>query len=119
MGQLGNGAEGNASVPMPVAGLTGVARVAAGYHHTCALQSNGALWCWGENFTCQLGVGPLTGPNHPVRVEAPGALVELAGGGNHTCARTTSGSVRCWGFNTYGQLGNGTSSRQVDFEQGG
>ncbi len=119
MGQLGNGAEGNASVPMPVAGLTGVARVAAGYHHTCALQSNGALWCWGENFTCQLGVGPLTGPTHPVRVEAPGALVELAGGGNHTCARTTSGSVRCWGFNTYGQLGNGTSSRQVDFEQGG
>jgi alpha-tubulin suppressor-like RCC1 family protein len=34
-----------------------VSRVAAGLGHTCAVGSNGEVWCWGGGFTGQLGTG--------------------------------------------------------------
>lgn len=42
---------------MQVSGLTGVAAVTGGWNHSLAVQPDGTLWAWGENFRGQLGNG--------------------------------------------------------------
>lgn len=57
-GQLGNGTQIATSAPVPVV-VPGQAwaSVAAGSAHTCALATDGTLWCWGDNSDGQLGTG--------------------------------------------------------------
>jgi hypothetical protein len=72
-GQLGDGTtEDRAySTPAPVAGLPGgLARIAAGFSHTCALTAPGDVMCWGSNAAGQLGDG--TRVNRPTPVMARG-----------------------------------------------
>ncbi|XYH97428.1 RCC1 domain-containing protein [Sorangium sp. So ce1128] len=53
---LGDG--GTMLSPQPVyADIDGVAQLAVGYDHTCALKTTGEVLCWGENNHGQLGVG--------------------------------------------------------------
>jgi alpha-tubulin suppressor-like RCC1 family protein len=56
VGALGHGKPGLSSQPVDVP-IDGVAQLAAGYHHTCALRTTGEVLCWGENGDGQLGVG--------------------------------------------------------------
>lgn len=92
--------------PGPAA-AAGVAAVAAGGQHACALTDGGGLRCWGDNTYGQLGDGTTTQRATPVAVIGlPSAVVAVAAGGNHTCALTEAGGVKCWGSNRYGQLGN-------------
>ena len=69
-GQLGNGAP-NAGRPAPVdvnGGATGWTQVTAGYSHSCARRATGRLYCWGNNFSLQLGNGGLNA-EEPAPVE--------------------------------------------------
>jgi cysteine-rich repeat protein len=89
--------------------------VSAGIGHTCAIQSNGALRCWGQGFNGQLGYGntntigddetPSAAAGAPLAF--PTAAVQVGAGLNHTCALFESGDVRCWGLGNLGQLGRG------------
>jgi alpha-tubulin suppressor-like RCC1 family protein len=70
-GQLGDDSTNDSHVPVAVAGLgAGVKAVSAGYYHTCALTSSGAVKCWGENTSGQLGNDSTT--NSPVPVDVMG-----------------------------------------------
>ena len=42
--------------------------VSAGYAHSCAVTSTGAVWCWGSNINNQLGVAATTPWSTPVTV---------------------------------------------------
>ncbi len=67
-GQLGNIAQpiANNATPLPVTGLTsGVASMAAGLRHTCAISTTGAVSCWGDNSMGQRGSTPL-GTGNPL-----------------------------------------------------
>jgi alpha-tubulin suppressor-like RCC1 family protein len=85
-------------------------RVSAGSDHTCAVDTNGRLRCWGRNGSGELGDGSFNDHPQPVAVNAlTTTILDVSGGTDYTCAQTTSGA-RCWGNNYYGQLGDGTTA---------
>ena len=68
-GQLGDGSNSNRFAPVPVAGLdSGIAEIAAGFYHTCAIRTGGDVKCWGFNNEGQLGDGTLMTRLTPVDV---------------------------------------------------
>jgi alpha-tubulin suppressor-like RCC1 family protein len=72
-GELGDGSSSNASPAVPVSGLSdGVASIAAGYQHTCALTNAGAVWCWGVNAAGQLGDSSTRNSSTPVLASGAG-----------------------------------------------
>jgi alpha-tubulin suppressor-like RCC1 family protein len=83
--------------------------VASGHYHTCGLTSGGAVKCWGNNSSGQLGNGTTTESRAPVQAIASGAS-QIVAGANHTCARMVSGGMKCWGKNDSGQIGDGNGS---------
>ncbi len=72
--QLGDGSRKDKSYPVQVKGvggsgyLTDVAKVSAGYLHTCAVKTDGTLYCWGCGGNGELGIGTLNHEYTPVRV---------------------------------------------------
>ncbi|HRJ40907.1 MAG TPA: hypothetical protein PL105_03460 [Caldilineaceae bacterium] len=109
-GQLGDGTYTIRHTPVDVVGLgSGVAAIAPGDDHTCALTTGGSVKCWGNNSYGQLGVATTYQKNTPVDVPAlSSGIVAISADNRHTCAQTTGGGTKCWGSNSFGQLGNGT-----------
>jgi alpha-tubulin suppressor-like RCC1 family protein len=109
-GQLGNGSgAATAASPVIVAGGHAFAGVTAGLRHTCALDTDGAAWCWGDNTYGELGDGSNTPSNVPVAVAGGLRFAYLKAGELFTCGVTSEGVAYCWGDNEYGQLGDGSS----------
>jgi len=53
-GQLGLPEVSAVNEPVMINGLSGIKSVAAGREHTLALQEDGTLWAWGNNYSLQL-----------------------------------------------------------------
>ncbi len=111
-GQLGDGSNASTTTPQPVTGLaSGVAAIVGGTLHTCALTTAGAVQCWGDNSSGQLGDGSTAAKSTPQFVTGLGSgVAAIAAGGDHTCALTTAGATQCWGNNAFGQLGDGSTT---------
>ncbi len=114
-GRLGNGGTARRRyLPTEVAGrAANWAGVDAGHRHSCAVRTNGRLYCWGHDGRGQLGDGkPRADRTTPVQVHGGFAnWASVSAGGSHTCAIKTTGRLYCWGGAYSGQLGNGDTSR--------
>ncbi|MBM4396336.1 MAG: fibronectin type III domain-containing protein, partial [Deltaproteobacteria bacterium] len=68
-GQLGDGSTTNRSSPVnpAVGNVASVVSQASGYH-SCAVQTDGSPWCWGDNSSGQLGDLTTTDRTIPTRV---------------------------------------------------
>ena len=88
--------------------------VRAGGHATCAVTTDGELYCWGYK-----ALKGITGNNQhissPTHIPHSGTNVtDVSVGGYHTCALLENGSVMCWGRNDFGQRGLGYTQSATD-----
>jgi len=82
--------------------------IAAGSEHSCAVQKDGQLLCWGDNHFGQLGHGIVEHHSFPPSpVPLTGKALAVAAGRRHTCALLQDRTVQCWGKGFEGQLGDG------------
>src|SRR5262245_39167061 len=71
--------------PAPaIATVTPRATIAIGVAHGCALTDQGSLYCWGGNYTGELGVGDYTQRSSPIMAGAPTAWRRIVTGDFHT-----------------------------------
>ncbi len=113
-GQLGNGGTSDKNVPTEVTLLTAdVVKFALGLQHSCVLDVDNDVYCWGHNAQGQLGVGDTNNRLTPTQVTLPSTPADILAEHIHTCAPTTSsGELYCWGDNIYGQLGINNTANQ-------
>jgi alpha-tubulin suppressor-like RCC1 family protein len=117
-GQLGNGTTTNSATPVPVSGGLSFASLSAGGNQTCGVASfrlpqqiGGAVYCWGNNSSGQLGNGTTTNSAAPTLVAGGLLFASVSVGGKHVCGESVTfdnGGTHCWGDNSFGQLGIGT-----------
>ncbi len=112
VGQLGNTAAIESTLPMPVDGIAGAVAVAAGSYHSLALLADGELRAWGNNSSGQLGDGTNTGRSTPTRVQGLTDVVAIAADVVSTLALKRDGTVWAWGDNYLGQLGLGDTTNR-------
>jgi alpha-tubulin suppressor-like RCC1 family protein len=137
MGMLGSGDETEdfyySTVPVEAAGARTYTALSVGLEHVCAIETGGAVYCWGSNKEGQLGVADTGYPgcsrgnpwltpcsNVPLAVETSllftsidaglgsGAGGESAWGSGHNCGIAADGVAYCWGANHSGELGDGS-----------
>lgn len=78
--------------------------------HTCAIATNGELYCAGNNTNGEAGVGNVTARNTPdTAFNPPGTLTAIDADQDayQTCTIASDYKAYCAGNNTYGQIGIG------------
>ena len=71
-----------------------------GEGHTCAIDTDGGLWCWGTNNSGQLGNNSQDFSVHatPIRVGSDADWAGVTSLAAHTCAIKRGGTIWCWGY---------------------
>jgi alpha-tubulin suppressor-like RCC1 family protein len=109
-GELGDGGiVVQSNTPLDVAGLSRIVALSSADRHTCALNADGLVFCWGTaNASGELGHSDAAKTKVPTQVAGLSGVAALKAGFEHTCALKFDGTVHCWGRNDQGQLGRGT-----------
>ncbi len=87
-----------------------LSRIAPGQLHACALDCDGAAWCWGSNWYGQLGHGLDTSSTTPVAVAGGRRYAWIGVGAMVSCALDLEGVAWCWGSGS--ALGTGDPNAQ-------
>ncbi len=137
-GQLGNGtktAPTNAQLfkatqvlTAAATPLTGVKRISSGdarcylATNTCAVKTDGTLWCWGSHDSSGGGGGSLfntvyAAQPYATQIKASAStnltgVEEVSQGTRHACVLKDGGQVWCWGSGIGGALGQGDEMKR-------
>lgn len=86
-------------------------KIAAGANHTCALDSIGGAWCWGDDEYAQRGTisGSIGANAIPFGARI---AIDVATSDNASCFLLDDARVHCIGRNNQGQLGRRTLSER-------
>jgi alpha-tubulin suppressor-like RCC1 family protein len=105
------------TLPLTVAGVSGVVDVAAGNYSACVLTNAGKVQCWGANMSGVLGIGSspsIAAISVPVTMKDPTGAADLTGvtalraGEQLLCVILTSQYQLCTGDNGDLQIADGT-----------
>ena len=118
-GQVGNGlVRGDTGGNEPITHLpqlVDVVQVVTEEDFTCALEGDGEVWCWGDNFLGVVGREPMGWDPYtdnrstykfatPQRVEGLADIVKLASSSRTVCAVRADGQLFCWGEDWIGLM---------------
>ena len=81
-------------------------QVSAGGFHSCAIDSAGAIACWGSDYYGQVSGVPA------------GTFTDVSAGYEYTCAIDEEGSLHCWGSDFSGESSDMPSGAFVDVSGG-
>lgn len=115
-GPPGNGEPETLGVAVKVLHVEGAISIGVGTH-ACAVDGDGVVWCWGDNWVGESGLPWTTYVLEPVRVQGVPPAKLVVAGGAHTCALTVDHDVYCWGSNTSGELGIGREHASTHIPQ--
>ena len=92
-----------------------IIKIAAGYEHSMFLESTGIVWCCGNNYYGQLGLGKYIKKQYtPTEIKYfinnNIKIKDIKCGGNYNLAIDNKNKVYSWGHNHHGQCGNGTTN---------
>jgi len=82
-------------------------QVAAGASHTCGLDADSSVACWGDGLAGQLGAAVRTTVTAPLYVNGGIRFRGVEAGNVHTCGLAVDSAAYCWGGDGAGQLGDG------------
>lgn len=111
LGQLGDFDQTGSSkfVPVRVALQNVLQDLSAGGNHTCGISTSGQAYCWGADYSGEVGDGDETYFGHGSAGVFGGLdFATVSAGSSHTCAISTSAEAYCWGAGGFGALGNGS-----------
>lgn len=92
-----------------------IAQVQTNQYVSCAVDTAGAAYCWGSNYSGGLGSGdPSNYYYQPVAVDMSGVLAgktinKLMVAQDYVCVIASDSLGYCWGWNSHGMLGDGTN----------
>jgi len=111
-GRLGTNSTVDKSTPVTTfAGGNNWKQVSCGEAYIAAIKTDGSLWVWGLNATCQLGTNNTANGSTPVTTFAGGNnWKQVSCGTDHTAAIKADGSLWVWGLNATCQLGTNNTA---------
>jgi alpha-tubulin suppressor-like RCC1 family protein len=118
--KLGDGVGStNQSTPRLVTGASRFVELTAGVQHTCALDGERNVYCWGDGSKLQLGTTTTADEPNPAAITtgfgtADVKFAHLSAGFEHTCGVTSKGGAYCWGTDGAGRLGIDSAQASLD-----
>lgn len=114
-GALGNNSTTQASTsPTAITGLASATIIKASNNTTCAIDTAGAVKCWGNNTRGQIGdgtsAGPRLTPTQVVGITSGATDVSLDTINNFWACAVVRSQVKCWGSNPGYGLGDGINT---------
>jgi alpha-tubulin suppressor-like RCC1 family protein len=82
-------------------------KLSAGDYHTLAIDVDGHLWAWGDNYEGELGDGTTINRTTPAFINNS-TWVDVSAGLSHSLGLRNDGTLWAWGRNGTGQLGDGS-----------
>lgn len=110
-GTVGDGTTTNVTSPTIIDGGTSYSALTNSLSYTaCGITTTGALKCWGQSTSGQVGYGGSLNRLSPNLIDSGVSYAKVSNGQNATCAVTTAGALKCWGADRNYNIGLSVST---------
>jgi alpha-tubulin suppressor-like RCC1 family protein len=117
-GQLGNLTYGQTYTnPVKIAAPIGWKSIALNQGSSFAIQSNGTLWAWGNNFEGEFGNNTTASKSEPIQVNSSNTWTQISVGTQHTLALQSNGTLWVCGDPSLGRLGLSDTTYRISITQ--